>query len=74
MIRGMKKNPRKDFTQTALSIVEQATGAMPKPVKTPKQEASSKGGKAGGAARAKSLTPAKKKAIAKKAAKARWKP
>lgn len=71
----MKKNPRKDFTQTALSIVEMATGEAPKPeAPTAKKAASSKGGKAGGAARAKALTPAKKKAIAKKAAKARWNP
>lgn len=32
------------------------------------------GGKKGGPARAKSLTPERRKAIAKKAAKARWKP
>lgn len=56
----MKTNPRKDFTQTPLSIVEQATVEVPKP-KTLKQEACGKGGKAGGAARATSLTPAKKK-------------
>ncbi len=44
MIRAMKKNPRKDFTQTAFNVVQQATGEAPSPKKTPKQEASSKGG------------------------------
>lgn len=45
MIRAMKKNPRKDFTQTAFNVVQQATEA-PSPKKTPKQEASKASGTA----------------------------
>lgn len=72
-----KSNPRTDFSQRALAIVERATREMDELNKERKEElakhaASSKGGKAGGVARAKSLTPKKRKAIAKKAAASRW--
>ena len=65
--------PRKDFTQTAFDVVQQATGAVVKPEPTAKAKAGRKGGLKGGTARAAALTPKKRKAIAKKAAAARWK-
>lgn len=70
-----------DINQTAFSIVQQATGQIPKvapPAEPQKKNPAAVtlgrlGGLKGGKARADSLTPAKRKAIAKKAAKARWK-
>ena len=60
----------------AFQIVQEATGqAQPEPEDTrnPAAVALSKlGASKGGKARAKKLSPAKRKAIAKKAAKARW--
>ncbi len=68
-----------DINQIAFSIVQQATGQMPKvaPPAQPKKNPAAVtlgrlGGLKGGKARADSLTPAKRKAIAKKAAAARW--
>jgi hypothetical protein len=70
-----------DFVTIARSVVEQAIGerldGSPLPPKdegkNPHAVALGKlGGKKGGKARARSLSPAKRKAIAKKAAKARW--
>lgn len=68
-----------DFATIARSVVERAIGerldGSPLPVekKNPHAVALGKlGGKKGGKARAESLSPAKRKAIAKKAAKARW--
>lgn len=70
-----KKRPT-DINALAASIVASATGeAEPEDIggKDPAAVAlGRKGGLVGGAARAKALTKAKKKAIAKKAAKARW--
>lgn len=69
-----KSNPRKDFTQVAFNIVQQATGEVePTPELTGKKADSSKGGKKGGKARAEALTPEERSEIAKKAAQARWK-
>lgn len=69
-----KSNPRRDFTQVAFNVVQQATGEIkPEPELTGKKADSSKGGKAGGKARAEKLTPEERSEIAKKAAKARWK-
>ena len=71
-----------DFTVTARRVVEQAIGerldGSPLPDsnegKNPAAVALGKlGGAKGGKARAQALTPAKRKAIARKAAKARWK-
>lgn len=72
------KRPR-DVNQLAASVVAQATGSAP-----PDDERAAKnehaqalgrlGGKKGGAARAKALTPEQRREIAKKAAAARWKP
>lgn len=69
-----KSNPRRDFTQVAFNIVQQATGEIePTPELTGKKADSRKGGLKGGKARAEKLTPEQRSAIAKKAAQARWK-
>ena len=69
-----KSNSRKDFTQIAFDVVQQATGeAECKTELTGKKANSRKGGLAGGKARAEKLSSEKKSEIAKKAAKARWK-
>jgi hypothetical protein len=70
------KMPR-DGNQLAKMIVDMATGNAPpepsKPAKNPAAVAMGKlGGPKGGKARAAALTPARRKAIAKKAAKKRW--
>jgi hypothetical protein len=65
--------PRKDFTQIAFDVVQQATGAVVKPEESAKTKAGRKGGLKGGAARATALTPEQRKTIAKKAAAERWK-
>ena len=74
------KKFEKDINQTAFSIVQQATGQIPKQAPPPEKKKNPAavtlgrlGGLKGGKARADSLTPAKRKAIAKKAAAARWK-
>ncbi len=71
-----------DFTVIARKVVEQAIGEkldgspLPDPPnegKNPAAVALGKlGGSKGGKARAKALSPAKRKAIARKAAEARW--
>jgi len=71
------KGPR-DPNELAFSIVQQATGQAPKqeppPVKNPAAVTLGRlGGLKGGKARAEKLSKAKRKAIAKKAAAARWK-
>jgi len=69
-----RTNPRKDFTQVAFGVVQQATGESP-PAKKPlggKKADSSKGGKRGGKSRMDSLTPEQRKELAQKAAVARW--
>jgi hypothetical protein len=65
----------KDANEIAFAVVQQATGQAPKPEKIKNPAAVTLGrlgGLKGGKARAESLTPAKRKAIAKKAAAARW--
>jgi hypothetical protein len=76
--RGGRPASFKDANEIAFSIVQQATGQVPKveppAVKNPAAVTLGRlGGLKGGKARADSLTPAKRKAIAKKAAAARWK-
>jgi hypothetical protein len=71
------KRPR-DLAQFAKSILDDATGEsnpLPaEPAKNPAAQALSRLGAAkGGAARAKALSPTKRRQIAKKAAAARWK-
>jgi len=69
----------KDFNQIAYEVVQKAIGEMPKeePPDSYKNPAAVTLGRLGvlkgGKARAESLTPNKRKAIAKKAAEARWK-
>ena len=75
--RSSKKNP-KDVNQLAASIVDQATSEEPETEekgdgKNPAAVALGRlGGKKGGPARAKKLTPEQRSEIAKKAAAARW--
>jgi hypothetical protein len=81
----MAKRPaaKRDFMQVAREVVEQAIGEQmdgkplpdpPKDERNPHAVAlGSMGGKKGGRARAKALSPSKRKAIAKKAAASRWK-
>lgn len=77
-----RSRPKRDFMEVARGIVEQAIGEQmdgsPLP-ETPADERNphavalgSMGGKKGGKARARKLTAARRKSIAKKAAKARW--
>jgi hypothetical protein len=70
----MPKRSSTDINRLARSIVAQVTEeAEAQPEKNPAAVALGRmGGLKGGKARAASLTPAKRKAIAKKAAKARW--
>jgi hypothetical protein len=64
---------KKDFTQAAFDVFQQAIGEAEKPKPLSGRKAnSSKGGKVGGEQRAKKLTADERKAIAKKAAEARW--
>lgn len=68
---------RLDANQIAFNVVQQATGQMPKPEPPqPKNPAAVTlgrlGGLKGGKARAEALSPDERKAIAKKAAEARW--
>jgi len=76
-----KRSKDHDFATIARRVVEQAIGEHldgtpledPNAGKNPSAVALGRlGGKKGGEARAKKLSPAKRKAIAKKAAKARW--
>jgi hypothetical protein len=73
---GKGKRPR-DTNQLAKFIVDVTTGQMEPPDphagKNPSaRQYGSLGGKKGGKARATKLSPAERKAIAKKAAAARW--
>jgi hypothetical protein len=73
----MPKRPARPRDPNVLAklIVDIATGAVEnvKPARpTPAQEARRKGGLKGGKARARKLTAAKRKKIARRAAKARW--
>ena len=69
--------PRKDFSQIAFDVVQQAIGdVVPEPIDEKKkaaQESGRRGGLKGGTARASSLTPEQRSEIAKGAALARWK-
>jgi hypothetical protein len=64
--------PRKDFTQIAFDVVQQATGEIVMQQESAKAKSGRKGGLKGGASRAKTLTPKQRSQIAKKAAAARW--
>jgi hypothetical protein len=73
--RASRGGKRADPIQNALRIVEEATGAVLRPAegKNPHAQAlSALGASKGGKARAAKLSTAKRRAIAKKAAAARW--
>ena len=66
-------NKRKDFSQIAFDIVQQATGeAVPTPDLTGKKGDSRKGGLKGGKTRMEKLTKEQRSELAKHAAQARW--
>jgi ribosomal protein L10 len=64
--------PRKDINEIAFAVVQQATGAVAKQPESAKTKSGRKGGIKGGRARADALGATERKAIAKKAAAARW--
>lgn len=72
------KHPKrpKDFSQAAKMVIDIATGSAapdgPPQRDTPAQEFARKGGLKGGHARAAALSPEKRRAIAREAAKKRW--
>ena len=73
--RASMGGKRADFSQNALRVVEEATGDVLKPTegKNPHAQAlSALGASKGGKARAAKLSERKRRAIAKKAANARW--
>jgi hypothetical protein len=74
--RASRGGKRADPIQNALRVVEEATGDVLKPVesKNPHAQAlSALGASKGGLTRAKNLSRERRTAIAKKAARARWK-
>ena len=70
------KRPR-DFSQAAKFVIDVATGQRedraPTPEERGKNEAAAALGRKGGAARARAISPERRREIAKKAAKSRWK-
>jgi hypothetical protein len=69
----MPKRSSKDLNQTAFAVLQQVTEAAPETTKNPAAVALGRlGGLKCGKARANALSPAKRKAIARKAAKSRW--
>ena len=74
--RSSKKRRPQDVNVIAAGIVQQATGGEEgESGKNPHAVALGRlGGKKGGPARAKKLTPEQRREIAKKAAQARWHP
>jgi hypothetical protein len=73
--RASRGGKRADPIQNALRVVEEATGEVLKPAEGKNvhaQALSALGASKGGKARAAKLSARRKKAIAKKAAEARW--
>lgn len=68
-----RKRPR-DPNQLGKLVVDIATGEIENEPVAPKHEGRRRGGEAGGKARASSLNPEERRAIARKAAAARWAP
>jgi len=78
-----RSSPKRDFMEVARNIVEHAIGEQMdgKPLEAPPPDRrnphavalGTMGGRKGGKARAKILSKAKRRAIAKKAARSRWK-
>jgi hypothetical protein len=62
-----------DVIGNAIRVARIATGEEEEARASPNEERASKGGKKGGTARAKALTPAERSEIASIAAQARWK-
>lgn len=74
MPRGPRGEKRPaDVIGNAVHIMRIATGEVQDEVRDPAKEHMRRGGIAGGKARAKKLSATKRKAIARKAAAARWK-
>ena len=74
--RASRGGKRADLIQNALRVVEEATGEVLKPAEGKNihaQALSALGASKGGFARARKLTGKDRSAIAKKAARARWK-
>jgi hypothetical protein len=67
----MAKRKTEDFNEAAFRVVQQST-SEPKQKNAAAVALGKLGGLKGGKARAKALSPSKRKAIAQKAAKARW--
>jgi hypothetical protein len=63
---------KKDFTQIAFAVVQQATGGAPKPKRTAKQASGRAGGLKGGRTRMGVLSAEQRAELAKKAAAVRW--
>lgn len=77
--RSSKRQDRQDLNEVAASIVQEATdggdtsSSSTEPAKNPAAVALGRlGGKKGGSARAKKLTPERRSEIARQAAMARW--
>jgi hypothetical protein len=74
----MVKKRSRDANRLAWEVVQEATGQTPKPAEIPDTRnaaavaLSKLGASKGGHARAAALSPAKRRAIAKKAVAARW--
>ena len=64
--------PRKDFTQVAFDVVQQATGEVVRKPESVKAKSGRKGGLKGGKTRMGSLSEEERTELAKKAAAARW--
>lgn len=65
------QRPR-DANQLAKLVVDLATGEIEEPEIAEPERGRQRGGRAGGEARAKALTPEERSAIARKAARSRW--
>ena len=63
--------PKKDFSQIAFQVVQQATGEVPKPKLNAKQEAGRKGGTVGGKKRMEALTQEQRSTLGKQARESR---
>lgn len=84
--RSSTRKPKEDFSQAAFRIVQQLTSEKPAEAESTlssalddaavrkeiMREMGKRGGQKGGKARSESLSPARRSAIAKKAASARW--
>lgn len=82
VVMPKRSTPKRDFMEVARSVVEHAIGEQMDGSPLPEPEPDTRnphavalgsiGGRKGGKARARKLSPAKRKAIAKRAARSRW--